>query len=212
MDTNAIKAAYRRYAKAYDLLFGHIFKAGHDAVCGLSFEEYEKILEIGVGTGLSLPMYPRNIRIVGIDLSVEMLNVARKRVADQSLYEVESLQIMDAEQMDFPDHSFDKVIAMYVLSVTPNPARLIREMRRVCRVNGEIVIVNHFRSRYRAINAIERILQPFSDLIGFTPSLDLDQTIEENKLDVIEVRDLDCLGNWKMIRFYNTQKGNHYVF
>lgn len=212
MDTKAIKAAYRRYAKAYDLLFGPIFKAGHKAVCGLPFEDYERILEIGVGTGLSLPMYPRNVRIVGIDLSVEMLNVARKRVIDQCLYEVEPLQIMDAEQMDFPDHSFDKVIAMYVLSVTPNPARLIREMRRVCRVNGEIIIVNHFRSRYRMINALERIFQPFSDVIGFTPSLDLDQVIEENKLDVIEVRDLDCLGNWQMIRSYNTQKGNHHVF
>lgn len=198
MNTVDIRAAYRRYAKIYDKVFGRAFKAGHEAVRTLAFSRGEKVLEIGVGTGLSLPMYPRDIHIVGIDLCEEMLDVARKRIAKHGLSV--DLQTMNAEDMRFESKTFDKVVAMYVVSVTPNLPRLIGEMKRVCKQGGEIVIVNHFRSSFRAINAIERILQPFSRILGFTPSLDLRTVIEENGIKPLEIRDLDRLGNWKMIR------------
>jgi len=107
----------------------------------------ERILEVGVGTGLSLPLYPENVSVVGIDISRHMLDQARVRQARSGLDNVAELMVMDAENMGFKDDSFDKVVAMYVASVVPDPGRLVDEMRRVCKPGGQIFMVNHFHSR-----------------------------------------------------------------
>ncbi|MCB9641310.1 MAG: methyltransferase domain-containing protein [Myxococcales bacterium] len=204
MNLKSVKDTYRRYAKFYDVIFGAVLDAGRKAaIRTMKYGKGDRILEVGVGTGISLPMYPRDVKLVGIDISAEMLDVAHKRVSDQSLHNVESLRVMDAEQMDFPDQSFDKVIAMYVASVVPHPDRLINEMRRVCKPNGEIVIVNHFRSSHRVINGAEALLRPFANWIGFQPDVELDQFIADNNLDVLDIRDTDFLGHWKLIRCRN---------
>jgi len=144
-------------------------------------------------------MYPHDVQIMGIDISAEMLDVAHKRVADQNLHHVESLRVMDAEQMDLPDHSFDKVIAMYVVSVVPHPERLISEMRRVCKPDGVMIIVNHFRSSCRVINGVEAMLRPFAEWIGFTPDVELSHFVADNDLEVIDICDVGFFGNWNFI-------------
>lgn len=174
MQTDAVKAAYRRYASVYDALFGPVLQPGRKAVIeALGCRPGEHVLEVGVGTGLSLPMYPPNVRLTGIDLSREMLEKARMRVRRRQLANVEALREMDAEAMDFPDASFDKVVAMYVVSVVEKPARLLAELHRVCKPHGEIFIVNHVRSSNPLVGAVEKGLARFSDQLGFHPDFEL---------------------------------------
>ena len=134
MDIRAIEQAYRRYGRFYDVCFGAVFQPGRRAIIDrMDCAPGERILEVGVGTGLSLPLYPRNVSIVGIDISRDMLAQARLRQSRGGLENVAELMVMDAENMAFADDSFDKVVAMYVASVVPDPQRLVDEMRRVCR-------------------------------------------------------------------------------
>ena len=176
MQIDAVKAAYRRYASFYDALFGPVLQPGRKAVLeALECRPGERVLEVGVGTGLSLPLYPPSVRLTGVDLSREMLEKARARVQRRGLANVEGLHEMDAHAMDFPDASFDKVVAMYVISVVAHPERLLAELRRVCRPGGEIFIVNHVRSDNRAIAAVEKALARFSDQLGFHPDFELRQ-------------------------------------
>src|SRR5690242_17223623 len=148
MELEAIKKAYRRYARLYDLYFGAVFQPGRKAVVQrMDCQSGQRVLEVGVGTGLSLPLYPKDAHVTGIDISPEMLERARTRLAREGIARPTiELHVMDAERMIFPDDSFDKVVAMYVVSVVPHPKRLVDEMRRVCKPNGEIFIVNHFHS------------------------------------------------------------------
>jgi phosphatidylethanolamine/phosphatidyl-N-methylethanolamine N-methyltransferase len=174
MQIQAVKAAYRRYANVYDALFGPVLQPGRKAVMeALECRPGERVLEVGVGTGLSLPLYPPYVRVTGIDLSSEMLDKARTRVRRRELANVEGLHEMDAEAMDFPDASFDKIVAMYVVSVVAEPARLLRELHRVCKPHGEIFIVNHVRSTNPVVGALEKSLARFSDQLGFHPDFEL---------------------------------------
>ena len=174
LQLDSVKAAYRRYAGFYDTLFGPVLQPGRRAVIqALECKPGDRVLEVGVGTGLSLPMYPPEVRVTGIDVSREMLEKARVRVARRGLANVEALVEMDAEQMDFPDASFDKVVAMYVVSVVRDPARLLEELHRVCRHDGEIFIVNHFRSRNRILGTVEKALGGFSAQLGFRPDFEM---------------------------------------
>src|SRR4030067_553071 len=146
MELPCIEKVSRRHAKRDDFYCGALFQPGRKAVinrmrCRLG----ERILEVGVGTGLSLPLYPSGVQVTGIDISDEMLARARTRTARDGLEHVAALLRMDAEHMQFRDDSFDKVVAMYVVSVVPSPAQLVAEMRRVCRPGGEVYIVNHFQ-------------------------------------------------------------------
>lgn len=172
MQIEAVKAAYRRYSGIYDAVFGPVLQPGRRAVMdALDLRPGERVLEVGVGTGLSLPLYPSTVTITGIDLSSEMLEKARARAA--RLPNVEALHEMNAEAMSFPDRSFDKVVAMYVISVVENPRRLLDELHRVCKPSGEIFLVNHFHSENPVIRVIERGLARFSDKIGFHADFEL---------------------------------------
>lgn len=204
IDLNAVRRAYRRYAGVYDLLFGAIFESGRRAAVGLINElGCKRVLEVGVGTGLSLPAYRRDSRVIGIDVCSEMLARARQRVAGLNLPQVAGLQEMDAQDMDFPDESFDAVVAMYVLSVVPNPERLLSEMQRVCVPGGEIIVVNHFASEHCLARLFERAAAPLSATIGFRPDLDLKGLIELADMEVVETRDTNLFGGWKLLRFRN---------
>lgn len=172
LGVTAIRAAYRRYAPLYDVLFGRFLDRGrHEAVAALSGAPGRRVLEIGVGTGLSLPLYSRQARVTGIDVCPEMLGKARGRVAARGLDHVEALVEMDGQGMSFPDDSFDVVVAMYVLSVTPNPLRLLAEMRRVCRPGGDILVVNRFTSDRPLRRLAEKAAAPLSAAIGFNTDL-----------------------------------------
>jgi len=200
MQIEAVKAAYRRYARIYDVVFGAVLQPGRKAVLdALKLKPGDRVLEVGVGTGISLPLYPREVRITGIDVSREMLERARARVARARLANVEALLEMDAEAMAFPDASFDKVVAMYVVSVVPQPARLLEELHRVCRPDGEIFIVNHFGSENRVMGALERALGSVSSQIGFDPQVDLRKLVPAAQNGDVSRVNLF----WKMVRLRN---------
>ena len=201
MQIESVKAAYRRYASVYDAVFGPVLQAGRKAVVqALGLRPGDRVLEVGVGTGLSLPLYPRDVRVTGIDVSREMLEKARRRVARRRLTHVDALLEMDAEHMTFPDASFDKVVAMYVVSVVERPAKLLEELHRVCRPHGEIYLVNHVRSDNRFIAAVEKGLARFSDKLGFHPDFELrDMVGDEGELT--ELSRINFF--WKVMRLRN---------
>lgn len=198
MRIEAVKAAYRRYANVYDAVFGPVLQPGRKAVIeALGCRPGEKVLEVGVGTGLSLPMYPASVRITGIDLSREMLERARVRVARRRLANVDALLEMDAEVMDFPDATFDKVVAMYVVSVTDRPAQLLHELQRVCKPEGDIFIVNHVRSDNPVVGAVEKSLARFANQLGFHPDFEL-KSLVNGSYRVEHVSSINFF--WKVMR------------
>jgi len=198
---DALRVAYRRYAAVYDALFGPLLQPGRKAlVAALRLRPGERVLEVGVGTGLSLPLYPDGVKVTGVDLSREMLEKARARVARRKLDNVEALREMDAEGMDFLDASFDKVVAMYVVSVVAQPARLLEELHRVCRPDGEIFIVNHVRSSNRLVGALEKGLARFSEHLGFHPDFEL-SSLENGAGQVEQVSNVNFF--WKVMRVRN---------
>ncbi|MFQ5935646.1 MAG: class I SAM-dependent methyltransferase [Acidiferrobacterales bacterium] len=205
MEIEAIRAAYRRYARIYDALFGPILHPGREQIIeAMNCRSGDRILEVGVGTGLSLPLYPEDVKVTGIDISAEMLAKTRERVTDEKLSQVEAVLEMDAENLRFPDNSFDKVVAMYVVSVVSDPSQMVAEMRRVCRPGGEIFIANHFRARNPVIKAAERLIAPLAKLVGFHPDLALEDLLEKTHLDVVEVRSTNLFGYWKVLRCRST--------
>lgn len=201
MHIDSVKAAYRRYARIYDGIFGPMLQPGRKALLkALGCKPGDRVLEVGVGTGLALPMYPPDVRVTGIDVSHEMLERARQRVAKRELKNVEALLEMDAEAMAFPDATFDKVVAMYVVSVVERPARLLEELHRVCKPNGEIFLVNHVRSQNRVIGAVEKSLARFSEALGWHPDFELTQMAS----DVGHVTEVSRVAFfWKVMRLKN---------
>lgn len=206
MDITAVQKVYRRYAQGYDLYFGAMFQQGRQAIITkMNCHPGDRILEVGVGTGLSLPLYPRNVQITGIDLSREMLARARVRKLRESLSHVTALQLMDAESMEYEDNSFDMVVAMYVVSVTPHPARLVNEMRRVCKPDGELYIVNHFHHTNPFVGGVERMIAPLSRQMGFRPDFSMKNFIQETNLDVVERTPVNLLGYWTLLKCRNNK-------
>jgi len=201
---DAIRAAYRRYAPLYDVLFGRILDRGrHEAVAAVDGAAGLRVLEIGVGTGLSLPLYSGRARVTGIDVSAEMLDKARHRASVRGLQQVEALAEMDGQNMSFADASFDVVVAMYVLSVTPDPRRLLAEMRRVCTSGGEILVVNRFTSDKPLRRMAERVVAPLSATIGF--NIELGHAVLESMdgLEFAENRPLPGLAGARLLRWRN---------
>lgn len=206
MNLESVQSSYKRYAPSYDFFFGAVFHPGRKAVVELlSCQLGEQILEVGVGTGLSLPLYPQETEITGIDLSTDMLDVARKRVSRERLENVE-LHTMNAQEMTFDDNSFDKVVAMYVASVVPDPIKLVEEMRRVCRPGGELIFVNHFQSNNPIMGRIEKLLMPLSAKLGFNPGFSLDKFVEECSLDIAHNCEVNAFGYWRMLQSTNNSK------
>lgn len=204
MDLQDTLRTYRLFSHSYDLVFGPVFHPGRkEAVCIANDGPGQRILEVGVGTGLSLPHFRRDAEVTGIDVSAEMLAKARRRVERLGLRHVKALVEMDAENMTFADNSFDVVLALYVASVVPNPARFAAEMRRVCRAGGAIVIVNHFASGSGAMRFIEKRLAPLAGRIGFHADFPLDTFLADSKLDVRDIRPSNLFGYWKLLRCVN---------
>lgn len=194
---------YRFYAPLYDRLFGAVLEPGRraltDAVCAM---RPTSILEVGVGTGLTLERYPESASIVGIDISHEMLDIARER-ADKLRGRSIHLAAMNAEAMDFPDASFDCIAIPYVLSVTPNPERLVAEIRRVCRKGGAILILNHF-SGSRFWWFLERAVRSLANRIGFRSDFCFDEQILKYDWEILSVKKVNFLGLSRLVVIRNT--------
>ena len=204
MDLQDTIRTYRLFSGSYDVVFGPVFHLGRkDAVRIANALPGQRILEVGVGTGLSLPFFRSDSEVTGIDVSAEMLAKARHRVERQNLKHVKELSVMDAEKMDFPDNSFDAVMGMYVASVVPNPAQFAAEMRRVCIPGGTIVLVNHFMSENWAVRLFEKRLAHLARHIGFHPDFEYDKFISDSKLTVREIRPSNLFGYWRLLRCVN---------
>lgn len=201
MDQAAIKTAYRRWAPFYDNLFGAITTEGRRHAVELLNERSGRVLEVGVGTGLSLPTYRRELEIVGIDLSPEMLERARERVVAEGLGNVTGLHEMDASELEFADGAFDTVVAMYVMTVVSEPETVMRELARVCRPGGEVMLVNHFSAEDGMRGWVERRMAPFADKIGWRPVFDVRRVMGCGDLELIERRRLRPFGLFTIMRF-----------
>lgn len=201
MDTNSVRKAYRRYAKVYDAVFGGVFAFGRRAAIErMNATGGKRILEVGVGTGLSLPFHRSDNRVVGIDLSAEMLGVARQRVERHGLSNVDGLLEMNAEQLAFADDSFDVVVAMFVMTVVPEVGRAMQELRRVCKPGGEIYIVNHFAASEPGLRrGVERRLARFSKSLGWRPDFTLDSLMSGSGLQVTDMRTLPPFGLFSIL-------------
>lgn len=206
MDLLSVKQAYRRHAPYYDIIFGTLLTRGRgQAVDMVNRLRGGRLLELGVGTGLSLPQYERDKEIVGIDISPEMLRRARRRVLSAGLGNVLALLEMDAEELAFAEDSFDIVAAMYVVSVVPDPARLLREIQRVCVPGGDILIVNHFAQSRGLRGEIERRLAPLSKRLGWRPDFTLQPFLAAGSVELVEWHDADPFGLVSLLRCRNSK-------
>jgi len=175
---------YSDLAGLYDHVFMRVFSRRiHDVIAGLEIPPGARVLEVGVGTGLSLDAYPSHCQVVGIDLSQDMLDHARSKMAPGRHGHIE-LRQMDAMSMDFESDSFDFVTAFHVVTVVPDPARLVGEMSRVCRADGQVVIINHFSSPRRMIRGVVNLVDPVTRRLGWSTRLSLDEVITGTPLSL----------------------------
>jgi phosphatidylethanolamine/phosphatidyl-N-methylethanolamine N-methyltransferase len=201
-----IERAYSSYAGVYDRVFGRVFQDSREAVVrNLKVAPGERVLEVGVGTGLCLPLYPADCDITAIDLSEPMLAKAEARVKALGLTNVKLLH-MDAGDMKFEDSSFDIVIAAYVVTAVPDYRKLMEEMVRVSRPGGRLILLNHFTQDSPIIAAVEKAISPICTRIGFRTDLSVDQVI--NGWPLIKQRDIRVkpLGMWHVVECVNTKK------
>ena len=200
MEIEQTEAAYSHYASFYDLLFDHILQPGRRAaVLALDPQPGDRVLEIGIGTGLSIPFYPTHCHITGIDLSAPMLREAeKKRETEYPLHDLD-LREMDANRLEFRDGEFDRVLASYVLSTVPDPDAVLQEIIRICRPTGRVVIVNHFRSGLTPVALWERAMRPITWKLGFRLDLPLASVTEHRRLKVEGIARANLLGLWKLV-------------
>lgn len=204
-ESEAIRKSYSVFAPLYDLFFGKMLEPGRRAAIQLLEPKVgARILEVGVGTGLSLASYPPHTRVTGIDLAPAMLAKARARVERQGLRHVEALLRMDASELEFEDDTFDAAICMYVVSVVPDPLRVLEEMRRVCKADAKLVVVNHFRTGGRVVRLAEFLLRPMHHMVHFRSGLDLDDFTMSVRLPLEHVRRENLLGYSSVLVFRNT--------
>ena len=197
VDGHLIERLYTRCAGIYDWLCGPLLQAGRkQAMQQLALESGDEVLEIGIGTGLTAPLYPRDCKVTGIDVSESMLQQAAQRIGANGNIR---LFKMDASRLAFPDESFDVVYAAYVMTVVPDPVAALQEMRRVCRVGGHIVLLNHFLSDVLLFSKVERLISPFMTRLGFRTDLDARVLLKHASLHPISVRRVNTPGIWTLI-------------
>jgi phosphatidylethanolamine/phosphatidyl-N-methylethanolamine N-methyltransferase len=201
LDEDSVRVAYRRWAPVYDHTFGRVAAEGRKHAVEVLNQGSGSVLEVGVGTGLSLPAYKPSLEITGIDLSPEMLEKARERVAEEALENVAGLYEMDASQLTFADNSFDTVVAMFVMTVVPEPEKVMRELARTCKPGGEVMLVNHFSTDDGMRGWVERRMAPFGDKLGWRPVFDVDRVMVCPELQLFESLELRPWGIFTMMRF-----------
>jgi phosphatidylethanolamine/phosphatidyl-N-methylethanolamine N-methyltransferase len=212
LDLVTLHKAYARWAPVYDLIFGAVFERGRRAAIAAAERVGGRILEVGVGTGITLPGYSSQNRIIGIDLSEPMLRKARQRVADLSLTNVEKLEVMDAEHLSFRDASFDVVVANHVISTVPNPEAALDECARMLRPGGEMILLSRIGADAGPRHLVETWLQPIVRRLGWRAEFPWDRFARwiERRSDVclIERRPMPPFGHFSLLRFVKCADGS----
>jgi phosphatidylethanolamine/phosphatidyl-N-methylethanolamine N-methyltransferase len=194
-----VSHVYENIAWFYDLTFGPALHPGRvDAIERMGIKAGDRVLEVGVGTGINTALYPSDCAVTGIDFSSSMLEKAHDRIARKGLRNVRLLQ-MDAQNMKFADDSFDIVYAPYVISVVPDPVAVTREMHRVCKPGGKIIILNHFRSKSRLGSWLEKIIAPFTLYLGFKSDLDLPAFLVQSNLKPVSIEKVNIPRIWSLV-------------
>lgn len=204
MHVDQVEGAYARWAPVYDLVFGPVFKQGRASAVAAAEKIGGRILEVGVGTGISLPSYSNENEIVAVDISDAMLDKARKRVSQLGLRHV-TVERMDAEALAYADDSFDVVIAQYVITACPNPERALDELARVVRPGGEIIITTRVGAEGGVRASIEKTLMPVTQRLGFRTQFGFhrytDWARRHGGVELVERRDIPPLGHFSLVRF-----------
>lgn len=199
VENDFVQGVYEKLASVYDLFFGPALHPGRlKAIQRMTIAPGSRILEVGVGTGINIGLYPRDCSITGIDLSDSMVEKARDRVARQGRRNIRLFQ-MDAADLQFRDETFDIVYAPYLISVVSDPVKVAREMRRVCRTGGRIVVLNHFRSPNPILSRIERMLCPFTVHVGFKSDLDLPAFLAQAELKPESIEQVNFPKIWSLV-------------
>jgi phosphatidylethanolamine/phosphatidyl-N-methylethanolamine N-methyltransferase len=201
LDENDVRKAYRRWAPVYDVVFGKVVEAGVKQAASRANEFSGKLLEVGVGTGLALRHYGPHLKVTGIDLSTDMLKLARKRMKKSSHGNIEALLEMDATSLAFQDNHFDIVVASYVLTVVPNPAKVIHELARVTKPGGTVLIVNHFSVESGLRGAIEKSLAKHAPKLGWRPEFRYETLLVSERLRLTSIKPVKPLGFFTMLEF-----------
>jgi phosphatidylethanolamine/phosphatidyl-N-methylethanolamine N-methyltransferase len=199
VENHFVERVYEKLASVYDVIFGPTLHPGRlVARDRMEIRPGSHILEVGVGTGINASLYPRNCHVTGIDLSSSMLDKARERVAREGLRNVRLME-MDAAKTTFADDTFDIVYAPYLISVVPDPVQVAREMRRVCKPGGKIVILNHFRSANPVLSRVERTISPLTVHIGFKSDLDLPAFLAQAELQPESIEKVNVPKIWSLV-------------
>jgi phosphatidylethanolamine/phosphatidyl-N-methylethanolamine N-methyltransferase len=199
VENEFVSRVYENIAWFYDLTFGPALHPGRvDAIERMGIKAGDRVLEVGVGTGINAALYPADCAVTGIDFSSSMLEKAHDRIARKGVRNVRLLQ-MDAQNMKFADDSFDIVYAPYVISVVPDPVAVTREMHRVCKPGGKIIILNHFRSKSRVGSWLEKIIAPFTLYLGFKSDLDLPAFLVQANLKPVSIEKVNIPRIWSLV-------------
>ncbi len=208
MNLEKIERVYTNYAGLYDQTFGKFMHSSREfAIHSLKVAPSDRVLEVGVGTGISLPLYPRHCEVVGIDLSFGMLEKAQKRIETHQMDHV-SVQRMDAGKMEFEENSFDIVMAAYVVTAVPDYRPVISEMIRVCKPGGRIVMLNHFRNGNPFLAAMEKMISPMCMHMGFRTDLSLNTILEGTSLMVSRKEKVNPFRYWHLVECVNVKNGH----
>jgi phosphatidylethanolamine/phosphatidyl-N-methylethanolamine N-methyltransferase len=207
MNEESLRRTYARWAPFYDVTFGKVSDWGRMRTVDQINKHDGRVLEVGVGTGISLPHYKRSLKVTAIDLSPQMLKRARERVEKEGLRHVEAVLEMDAGVMTFPDDSFDVVVAMYVLTVVPDPQQVMAELERVCRPGGQVIVVNHFSHEKGLRGSVEKALAPFARTLGWRPEFPVETILTCERLRMKAAMPLRPFGLFTMIKFEKTPEG-----
>ena len=203
LEKRQVQRAYEFWAPAYDFIFDWIFAPGREAAIDhLGLTRQHSIVEVGIGTGLNLPLYPAACRLNGIDLSQEMLDKAVERVQTLAMPDV-TLKVMDATSMDFGDDEFDRGLATYTISAVPDPVAVLREMRRVVKPDGIIVILNHFRSERRSTGWVEDMVAPVCTRLGWKSNLSMAPLLAQVGLVPELVAKVNMFNGWRLVKCVN---------
>jgi phosphatidylethanolamine/phosphatidyl-N-methylethanolamine N-methyltransferase len=203
LEKRQVERAYELYAPVYDFIFDWVFAPGRAAaIQHLGLKPNETMLEVGIGTGLNLPLYPASCRLTGIDLSQDMLDKAVERAQKLAMPNV-VLKVRDATSMDFAENEFDKAVATYTISAVPDPVAVLREMRRVVKPGGVLVILNHFRSERRIPGRIEDLMAPVCTRLGWKSNLQMMPLLRQVGLTPELVIKVNLFNGWRLVKCVN---------